>query len=342
MKMRDYILRRLLLLIPVMFGVTLITFFLSHVIPADPAAAWAGGPKASETAIENIREAYHLNDPLYVQYLIYLKGILKGDLGYSPVTHRPVLKELKDYFPATMELTIFSMLLAIVIGIPTGVISAVKKDKPMDHFTRIFALLGVSIPIFWLGLLLQLTFYFKLGWLPDPGGRVNDFVIMKYPLKKITKLYLVDSLIAGNWPIFVDTLKHLIMPAIALSYASTAIITRMTRSSMLEVLGQDYIRTARAGGLSERVVIYKHALRNALIPTTTVIGLSFAGLLGGAVLTETVFYWPGMGRYVVNALTTLDFPTIMGFVVIIAVIFVTANLIVDIIYAFLDPRIRYG
>ena len=334
MKLWQYVLRRLMLLVPVVIGVTLITFTISYVIPANPARAWAG-VKAPPEVIEKIKEKYHLNDPVYVQYYYYLRDLVHGDWGYSHSEKRPVINCLSDYFPATFELTLWAMMFATPLGIYLGVISAVKRNKLPDHFSRVFALSGVSMPIFWLGLLLLLIFYTYLGIFPSSGRGTP-------PPHTYTGLYVLDNLLSLNIHGMLDNIWHLILPSITLGYAYLAVITRMTRSSMLEVLRLDYIKTARAKGLPNKVVIYKHALRNALIPTMTVAGMSFAGLLGGAVLTETIFSWPGIGRYAYRAITSLDFPAIMGVTFIMAVVFVIANLVVDIIYAYLDPRIKLG
>lgn len=337
MRMKDYIIRRLILLIPVLLGVSMISFALMEALPGDPAYAWVG-ERGTDEQIEQARETYHLNDPLHVRYFAYMKSLITGDLGYSHSQHRPVADCIKDFFPATFELTVISIILCALMGIPLGVISAVKKDKPIDHITRIVALTGVSMPIFWLGLLLILVFYFYLGWLPG-GGRYDSLL---GPPAKVTGLNTVDAILAGDFTRFKDAIRHLILPAFALSYHSMGIILRMTRSSMLDVMQQDYIRTARAKGLSERKVVYKHTLRNALIPTTTVIGLAFGGLLGGAILTETIFSWPGMGRFMFNSISGRDYPAIMGCTILISIIYIIANLIVDLSYAFLDPRIRLG
>jgi len=238
------------------------------------------------------------------------------------------------------------LIFSVAVGIPLGIVSAVRKDKTVDHASRLYALSGISMPIFWLGLLLQFVFYyqFRINGLPGlpSSGRVDAILIDDYPLRRVTGMYLIDSLITGNFRIFFDALVHMIMPAFCLSYHSMAIITRMMRSSMLEVMRQDYITLARAKGLSERTVIYKHALRNAMIPTMTVIGLTFGGLLGGAVLTETVFSWPGMGRWSARAILSNDYAAVMGFMLLTSLIYVMANLVVDVIYSVLDPRIRYG
>ena len=334
MKLWQYIARRLLLLLPVIIGVTLITFTISFVIPANPARAWAG-PKAPPSVVEKMRIEYHLNDPIYVQYYYYITGVFTGNWGYSHSEKRPVIQCLANYFPATFELTIWAMAIAIPSGIYLGVVSAVKRNKIQDHLSRVFALSGVSMPIFWLGLLLILVFYTYLGLFPASGRGIA-------PTHVYTGLWILDSILSGDWHALAIDVWHIILPAITLSYATLALMTRMTRSSMLEVLRLDYIKTAKAKGLSKKVVIYRHALRNALIPTLTVSGLAFAGLLGGAVLTETIFAWPGMGRYAYQAISTLDYPAIMGVTLLMAIIFVIANLIVDIMYAYLDPRIKLG
>ncbi len=338
MKLRDYIIRRLILLIPILLGVTLLTFTVSHIIPADVARVFAGGEKANPETIARIRAEMHLDDPLYKQYYYYLNDLIHGNLGKSYSENRPVTEAIKQYFPATAELTILAMLLAIPVGILTGIISAVRRNQWIDHITRLIAITGVSIPIFWLALMLQIAFAYKYPILPLDSRLGIDVMAPKH----ITGLYIFDSLVTGNFAALKSSIYHLILPAFTLGYASLGIILRITRSSMLEIVRSDYIRTARAKGLKERTVIYKHALRNALIPTVTVSGLIFAGLLGGAVLTETIFNWPGMGRFAVNAVNNLDFSSVMGFTVIMAIIMVTANLIVDILYSVLDPRIRLG
>jgi len=339
MGLQVYIFRRILLLIPVLIGMTLITFSVSHLIPGDPAAL-SLGPHAHKDQIVAYRHELGLDRPVYVQYWIYLKDLVHGDFGRSLTTHRPVGEDLREYFPATFELTLIALLITVIMGIPLGIISAVKKDKWPDHISRVFSLTGVSVPIFWLGLLLQMVLSYRLGWLPM-NGRVEAQVLAMHPLHTITGLYILDSLITGNWAVLGSCLAHILLPAITLSYASLAVVTRMVRSSMLDVMEQDYVRTARAKGLSERLVVYKHALRNALIPAVTVIGLTFGMLLGGAFLTETIFSWPGMGRYAVGTITSLDFPAIMGVALIVALAYVTANLLVDVFYALIDARIRY-
>lgn len=348
LRLRDYVIRRLILIIPVLIGVSMVAFTLSHVV-GDPVAAYltTQDVKLSEQQLQRIVRAHHLDDPLYIQYFYYISDLLRGDWGISRVdSDRPVLESIKLYFPATAELALVSMVFALALGIPMGIISAVRKDKPADHVTRLFSLVGVSMPVFWLALLLQYAFYYqmKVHYLPSlpAGGRVDQFVWMAHPLHVITGMYTIDGLITGNLVIFFDALVHLILPGFALSYIFMAVFVRMMRGSMLEVLRQDYITLARSKGLSERIVIYRHALRNAMIPTVTVAGLAFGGLLAGAVLTETVFAYPGIGRWSTSAIVRDDIASIMGFMLIIAIVYMLANLVVDLLYAWIDPRIRLG
>jgi peptide/nickel transport system permease protein len=334
MNLVSFIARRLILLVPTLLGVLLITFLISHIIPGD-AAQMIAGPRATPEIIQRIRQEYGLDRPLYVQFGIYIAQVLHGDLGKSIRTRRPVGADIKAFFPATFELTTTAMLLAVLFGIPLGVISAVYRDRFPDHLSRVFSVIGVSMPIFWLGLLLLFLFYIRLGILPGPGRISGD------PPAHLTGLYLLDSLLTGNWRAFGDAALHLVLPSFTLAFAVLARVTRMTRSSMLESLAQDYIRTARSKGLAEGQVVLRHALRNALIPTLTIIGLSYGELLGGAVATELIFAWPGMTHYVVGSMTSLDFPAVMGVTLVIAIIYITVNLLVDISYALVDPRIRY-
>lgn len=331
-----FLLKRLILMAVVLLGVTVITFTLSHVIPADPVAA-AMGDRATEAEIARARQLLGLDKPLPVQFAIYMSGLLQGDLGESIRNRRPVALDLRTYLPATIELATGAILIAVLVGIPTGVVSAVYKDRWQDQVTRVFSLTGVSLPVFYLALVLLAIFYSKLGWLPGPG-RLGPYTT---PPLRVTGLMLVDATLAGNLIALKDALWHLVLPSFVLGFHSVAIITRMTRSSMLEVLGQDYVRTARAKGLTERLVIFRHALRNAMIPTVTVIGLAFGSLLAGAVLTETIFSWPGIGRYATDSVVNLDIPAILGVTLVAAVVYSSANLLVDVVYALLDPRIRY-
>ncbi len=335
MNFLTFLLRRLIGIVAVMLGVSIITFTISHLVPADPVAA-ALGDRARDEQIKAFREQYGLDKPVPEQYWLYMTGLLRGDLGLSIRTRRPVAQDLGDFFPATIELSLSALVISLVIGIPTGVWSSLFRNRLPDHLVRIFSLVGGSLPIFWLGLLLIGLFYSNLGWLPA-GGRIDDFVP---PPQHVTGLFVVDSLLTGNVAALQSSVQHLILPAFTLGYFSTAVISRMMRSSMLEVLNQDYIRTARAKGLLERFVVGRHAMRNALIPTLTIVGLTFGSLLSGAVLTETTFSWPGLGRYATAAAIGVDFPAVMGVTLLAAVVYTLANLVVDIGYAFLDPRIR--
>jgi ABC-type dipeptide/oligopeptide/nickel transport system permease component len=336
MRMTTYIVRRLLLLIPVLLGVSVFVFSLTR-LAGNPAAAYIND-KMTETQIQQVMARYHFNAPVWDQYFYWLSGLIQGDWGYSKVANMPVTQAIITYFPATFELTFISIVIAVIIGIYLGTLSAVRKDKPVDHATRIIALSGVSLPIFWLGLLLQLVFYRSLHLLPATNRISDKFIIGGYPHG--TGFLLFDSLTAGNFPIFFDEISHIILPAVTLAFGTIAIIARIMRSSMLEVMNQDYVKTARAKGLPNKVVIKKHARRNALIPTTTVVGLSFGGLLSGAVLTESIFSWPGLGQWSANAILRNDTASVLGFVLLIAIIYVLANLIVDLMYAYLDPRVR--
>jgi peptide/nickel transport system permease protein len=336
MNLATYVARRLALMALVVFGVLVITFVVSHVIPADPVGAILGG-NAPVEKVDALRRELGLDRPLPQQFVAYLWGALHGDLGRSLRTGRPVWDDIQQFFPATVELTLSAIVLAIVFGVPVGVISAVRRNQASDHAARVFSIMGVSMPVFWTGLVLMLFLYYRLGWLPGPGRL--DLAVLPPPSR--TGLLVLDSLLTRNWEALFNALAHLIMPAFVLGYVATATIARITRSSMLDALHQDYIRTARAKGLFERMVIMRHALRNALIPTVTVIGLVFGGLLEGSVLTETIFAWPGLGRYITTGYIALDYPAVMGGTLYIAVMFSLVNLLVDLTYAVLDPRIRF-
>lgn len=334
--MLKYIIKRILMLIPVLLGVSIIVFLIMRVFSPDPAPIVLGQHATQET-INIWRQANGLSDPIYMQYWHFLTGALTGDFGTSYYTKAPVLEEIMARFPATIELAVVAIVIAAVFGILIGVISAVKKNSIFDNAGMFVALIGVSMPIFWLGILLIILFSGTLHWLPS-SGRIDPLL----QPASVTGFYLIDSLIAGDMEAFADAFQHLVLPAVALAMYSMAIIARMTRSSMLETLQQDYIRTARAKGISEGKVIRKHAFRNGLIPIVTVIGLQLGSLLGGAVLTETVFSWPGIGAYTVACILKSDFPVVQGVVLLIATVFVLVNLVVDIVYAFLDPRIKYS
>jgi peptide/nickel transport system permease protein len=331
------IVQRLLLMLPLMLGMTLIAFVVSHALPADPVAANLGQHSMEDpTIVATFRAQWGLDRPLPEQYLTYLKNLVQGDFGTSIRTHMPVSGDLARYLPASAELAIIATLVGTLVGIPFGVISAVRRNQWIDHVVRAVSLLGVSSPVFWLGLISLYIFYYRLRWLPGPG-RLD--VGLTEPTH-ITGMYTVDSLLTGNWPALDSSVRHLILPGLVLASVFLGLVTRITRSSMLEVLSADYVRTARGKGLRQRSVIYRHALNNALIPTITVLGLAFGDILAGTVLTETIFSWPGIGRYAYQSAVTLDFPAIMGVSLVIAAIFILVNLLTDLAYVFLDPRLR--
>ncbi len=327
------------MIIPVLIGVSIIIFTLTR-LAGDPAAAYIN-EKMTASQIADVYEKYHFNEPPYVQYFYWLSGIVNMDWGWSKTAGMPVTDAITYYLPATFELALASIVLAVGIGIALGTASAVKKNKPFDHTTRVVSLVGVSIPVFWLGLLLLLLFYSNLHWAPK-GGRYSDSFISAVSAQSGTGFLTIDSLLMGNLNLFADVLWHLALPAVTLSFASIALILRMQRNSMLEVLQLDYVKTARAKGLPENVVIKRHARKNALIPTTTVVGLAFGALLSGAVLTESIFSWPGLGRWSARSILRMDTASILGFCLLIAFIYVIANLVVDIMYAYLDPRVKLG
>jgi peptide/nickel transport system permease protein len=333
--MKWYIAKRLLQIIPVVVGVTLIAFALIHLAPGDPARTMLG-QHATQSEIAEIREKYGLDQPLYVQYFVWLGDVLHGDLGRSILSHEQVTTEIAERLPNTIELAIAAMIFAILIGVVAGIISATKQYSIADYSVMGIALFGISMPVFWLGIMLMMIFGVFLGWLPI-GGRIDLLI----PFNRITGFMVFDSIITGNGAALISVLRHLILPAIALGTIPMAIIARTTRSSMLEILRQDFIRTERAKGLSERKVIYKHAIRNAMIPVVTVIGLNFGLLLSGAILTETVFSWPGVGRLVVDAVYARDYPLVIGCILVFALVFVIVNLVTDVLYTYIDPRIHY-
>jgi peptide/nickel transport system permease protein len=322
-------------LVPVAFGVLLVVFAIAHLTPADP-AIFLLGEHATPEAIARIRGQLHLNDPLPIQFVHYLAGVLHGDLGNSIQSNERVVIELSTRFPATIELALAAMLIASVVGVLTGIIAATRENSFFDGASMVVALFGFSMPIFWLGIMLILLFAAYLGWFPI-SGRL-DYTV---EVTRVTNLYLLDGILTGNWEAFDNALRHLVLPALTLSTVPLAIIARMTRSSLLEVLRQDYVRTARAKGVAEASIIARHALKNAAIPVITVIGLNVGSLLSGAILTETIFAWPGVGRLVVDAIFARDYPVVQGTVLVIALIFVIVNLLVDLSYAYIDPRIRY-
>lgn len=335
--MGRYILRRLFNLLPVLFGITLLVFLFLNLIPGDPAVVMLGD-RATPAQIEALRERMGLNEPLPLQYLAFMGNLLRFDLGRSIFTGVPIIREIFNRWPATFELSVAAMVIALIIGIPAGVIAAVRKNSLWDNATMTGSLIGVSMPVYWLGLLLIYLFAVNLQWLP-PSGRIS--VDAGLAFKPITGFYVFDALVQGNFSALGDILAHLALPALTLSTIPLAILARITRSAMLEVLSQDYIRTARAKGLLEYWVIFKHALKNAMLPVVTIIGLEFGTLLGGAILTETIFAWPGIGKWIYEGILTRDYPVVQGGVIFVATAFVLINLLVDISYALLDPRIQY-
>ena len=331
-----YVARRLLFLIFVVIGITALLFLITNLLPADPARA-AAGPGASPLQVENLRHKLGLDQPLYVRYFRYLGNLLQGDLGISTRTRKPVSDELRKYLPASLELMIAAMLINLLIAVPLGVLSATRPGRLADSVSRLFAAMGMGMPLFWVALLAQFAFYGKLGILPA-GGRLSISVM---PPLYVTGSYIVDAVIGGQWLVLKDALSHLLLPAIVMALPEVAVTSRLTRSSMLEVLGQDYIRTARSKGLSERSVIGKHALRNALIAPLTMAGMQMGWILGNIVLVESVFTWGGLGFLAYQAIYKLDFPVIMGVTLVMCAVFVLANLVIDILYAYVDPRIQY-
>ena len=337
MNLARYALRRLLLIVPVLVGVSLLTFALSRVVPGDPARL-AAGAQATPEMYEQIRREFGLDDPLPVQYWTYVSGLVRGDWGDSILSRRPVAADLRLYWPATLELVLVAMAIAVAVGVPLGVLSAIRADRPTDQVSRLVSLLGVSMPAFWLALLLQIFFGLRLGWLPV-SGRLDP---MLGAPSGGTGLVLVDAALAGNGAMVRDALAHVVLPALTLSFPALATIARFTRASLLEVLGNDYVRTARAKGLVERRVIFGHGLRNAFIPTLTMIGLSFGWAMGGSVLVETVYDWPGIGLYATRSALTLDFMPIMGIALLYGVVFSLINIAVDVAYGVLDPRVSHA
>ena len=339
MHLQGYILRRVLLLIPMLAGITMMSFILSHAVPADPVSANVGEQAAADpTVVAAFRHRWGLDKPLYQQYLIYLWNLTHGDMGRSISTKQLVLLDLRQHLPATIELALPAMAFGIIVGVPLGILAAVHRAKPIDEVARVITMAGVSMPIFWLGLVTMLVFYAHLGIAPSPGRLTATIT----PPPFATGFLLIDALRVQRWDVVADWSGHLVLPAVVLSLYGLARITRVMRGSMLETLDEDYVRTARAKGLRRWNIILRHAARNSLIPVVTIIGLSFGDLLSGAVVTETVFAWPGLGLYAFSSATSLDFPAIMGVGVTVASVYILVNLVVDIAYALFDPRIRVG
>jgi peptide/nickel transport system permease protein len=329
------IFERVLATIPIMFGVAIVVFFFIRLTPGDPVDIMLGDSgMVSAGEMEQLRSEFHLDEPLHVQLWIFIKDAVRGNLGYSYVLKQPVMKLIAERLPATIELALGALLFSLIVALPIGILSAVKQNSLLDRLSMGAAFLGISMPSFWLGIILIMLFAVRLQWLPVQG-RI-DF---EYRQELTTEFYLFESLFTRNWPAFKSSLEHLILPSIALGAAVTAVIARVLRSGMLETLRSDYVTLARSKGAPERIVVLKHALRNALIPTVTVVGLQVGILLGGNMIVETVFGWPGLGSMVVNAIFNRDFPLIQGAVMVYAFTFVMANLVVDILYTYLNPRI---
>jgi peptide/nickel transport system permease protein len=329
-----FIVRRLLLLVPILLGLSLLVFFWIRALPGGPAQALLG-ERATPEAVAAIERQYGLDQPVYVQYWHFLKKTASFDFGDSITSRQPVLEELKLRFPATVELAVAAMLFSTFVGVPLGFIAAKKHDTWIDHGSLFASLLGISIPIFFLAILLKYIFAVQLGWLPTVG-RLSVLIDLEHP----TNFYILDAILTGNWEALWDAIKHLILPAIALGTIPLAIIARITRAAVLDVQNEDYVRTARAKGVHPRAVDVRHVMRNALLPVSTIIGLQVGLLLSGAVLTETVFAWPGMGTWLVQAIEDRNFPVLQGGILFLALVFVLVNLIVDVSYAFINPRIR--
>jgi peptide/nickel transport system permease protein len=342
-----YVIKRLLLLSVVLLGVSVVVFFLLRGMPGvDPLAAYiTPGLPISTDALNSLRKELHLDQPLLVQYYYYMGGLLHGDWGYSRTATQNVLLALLERLPATVELAVTAVFMSVFLGIPAGVIAALRKDRAPDLAVRVVSITGISFPVFWLGIILQLVFFYYLGQLGLPHlparGRVDELVALEYPLQTVTGFYLVDSVITGNIPFFFSALAHLVLPAFTLSLISLASVVRIMRASMLEVLRQDYILLARSKGLPARVVVIRHALRNAITPVLTTAGTTLGILLGGAVVVETVFSWPGVGQLAAQGILNDDSILVVGFTLFVATMMVVVNLGVDVLYAIVDPRVRY-
>jgi peptide/nickel transport system permease protein len=335
--MVNYVLRRLTLMVPMLFGVSLVTFVVSRTLSADPVVAAIGAQAADHPAIvQAYRQQWGLDKPLPIQYLTYINNLVHGNLGISIYTHRPVSADLRDYLPATVELASAALVISLLIAIPSGIYAATHRGSIADLLIRVVTLIGTSMPIFWLALVAFGVLYVNLGLVPGIG-RLST---ANLPPPTVTGLYTVDSLLAGQFSVFVDALWHLLLPAAVLASWSIGLLTRIMRSSMLSVLHQDYLRSARSRGAPELYVILRHAVKNATIPVITVAGLAFGELLSGAVVTETIFSWPGIGRYAFQAATHADFPAIIGVALFVALVYITVNLIVDVIYSVVDPRVQ--
>jgi peptide/nickel transport system permease protein len=334
--MLRFVVRRLVLLVPILVGLSILVFLWIRALPGTPALALLGERATPET-IAQIERQYGLDRPIHVQYWRYVQNVARADFGDSIVSRRPVAEELKQRFPATIELALAAMLFSVIVGIPLGFLAAKKYGSFLDHASLVASLIGISIPIFFLAIILKFVFAVKLGWLPTVG-RVSVLIDLEHP----TNFYVVDAIVTGNWEAFIDTGKHLVLPAVALGSIPLAVVARITRAAVLDVQNEDYVRTARAKGVTPLIVDRRHIFRNAMLPISTIIGLQTGLLLSGAVLTETVFAWPGMGTWLVDAIDARNFPVIQAGVLFVSIVFVLVNLVVDISYALINPRIRYS
>lgn len=338
--MLRYVFRRLVWLVVVLFGLCVITFTLSRVVPGDPAAAYIG-PRAKPEQVELVRKQLGLDRPLHIQFGFFVRDLAHGNFGESLRTHRPVLTGILDHLPASLELMFSAIFIALFVGIPLGVLSAKKENTITDHLSRLFSVANVSMPSFWLAMILQIVFFRWLGLFPI-GGRIDTVTALLHPIEKVTGFSIIDAVISGNWTALKNVLFHLVLPSVTLAAYSTGLIARMTRSTMLEVLREDYITTARSVGISESEIHFVHALRNAIGPSLTTAGLCFASMLTGTFFIELIFFWPGLGTYTINAIFLNDYPVIMAVTILMALFYVAVNLCVDLLLAIADPRIRIG
>ena len=335
--MYKFLLRRIMIIIPTLLGVTLATFLVAHFVPGEPLAAILGQRALdNEEIVAHYRAKWGLDKSLPEQYLIYLGNLVQGDLGVSIRMQRPVVDDLAEFFPATVELAVGALALSIAGGVLLGILAAIRRDTAVDQAVRVIALVGSSMPVFWMALIFLQIFYAKLAWFPGPG-RLDSILA---PPPQVTGLYVIDGMLVGDWELVWNAITHLALPSLVLGWYQMGLIARITRAAMLEALEADYVRTARSKGLGENLVIYRHVLSNAMLPTLTVVGLAVAGLMAGAVQTETIFSWPGIGRYAVHSSESLDFPGIMGVTLLISVLFIGSSLVVDVLYGLLDPRVR--
>lgn len=340
MSKTHYLLRRLGLAVLVLVGVMVVTFIVARIIPSDPAALYAG-PRPRPEQVAELRVKLGLDQPMPVQFGRYVGAILTGDLGESFKTHRLILDDLKTNLPATLELVILASLLALLIGIPVGVLAGSRRGQALDRISQVLAIGGVSVPTFWLALLLQLLFFGWLGWLPL-GNRLDKAIALSSPIEALTGFYLIDAAVSGNWAAWWDALRHLILPVLVLATYPIGLTIRMTRAAMIEVLSETYVTAARAAGLPEQTILFRLALKNAIIPTLTALGLSFAYSITGAFLVEVIFSWPGVGKYITDAIINVDFPVVLAVTLVVTIIYIAVNLTVDMVQAALDPRVRLG